>query len=110
MVAIIALILITHNLRLIFTVIIAYLTFNAYEYIFASPTSLFSNSTTPRGREIASNLKGLRDYLKRFPKLEVHAQEEIVTWENYLIYSIIFGLNDKVNTELNKFFIESKEK
>lgn len=48
------------------------------------------------GKVINEKLEGLRKYLIDFSKIEEKTTEQLVLWNEYLIYSVILGINSKV--------------
>lgn len=69
-----------------------------------SITYLVMNSVEPyirskKAREINEKLEGLKNYLKDYSSMAHKSQEELVMWENYLIYSVIFNQNEKIIKE-----------
>lgn len=52
------------------------------------------------GRELHSKLDGLKYYIKDFTKLNVEESQSIMLWDDYLIYSVMFGINKKI---INKY-------
>lgn len=55
---------------------------------------------TKKGQEMANKLKGLNNFLNDFGNMEEKDIRELILWEDYLIYSIIFEINDNVVQEL----------
>lgn len=53
-----------------------------------------SYSRTEKGEEINRKIEGLKQYIKDYSFLKEKEQNELVLWEEYLIYSVIFGLNN----------------
>ena len=53
-----------------------------------------------QGKEINERLEGLKKYLKDFSTLNEKTKEHLVLWEEFLIYSVIFGANDKIVDEV----------
>ena len=49
---------------------------------------------TQKGEDINEKLEGLKEYLKDYGDMKNKEAEMINLWEDYLIYSIIFGEND----------------
>ena len=67
--------------------------------------SLIMNKKNPyvRGKEgnaINEKLEGLKNYIKDYSNLEEKNKEDITLWEDYLIYSIIFGINTQIVEEV----------
>lgn len=48
------------------------------------------------GREIHSKLEGLKYYIKDFTKLGTEESQNVMIWDDYLIYSVMFGINKKI--------------
>ena len=55
-----------------------------------------------KARNINKKLEGLRKYVKDFSQLSKSQYNEIVLWEDYLIYSVILGQNSKIVKEIMK--------
>ena len=55
-----------------------------------------------QARNINKKLEGLRNYMKDFSQLSESQYNEIVLWEDYLIYSVILGQNSKIVKEIMK--------
>lgn len=55
-----------------------------------------------QSRNINKKLEGLRKYVKDFSQLSESQYNEIVLWEDYLIYSVILGQNSKIVKEIMK--------
>jgi len=53
-----------------------------------------------QARNINEKLEGLRNYMKDFSQLSESQYNEIVLWEDYLIYSVILGQNSKIVKEI----------
>ncbi len=45
-----------------------------------------------------------KNYLKDFGNFEEKSHQELILWEDYLIYSVIFNLNTKIIKEYEQFF------
>lgn len=59
---------------------------------------------TEKGEEINIKLEGLKNYIKEYSNLKDRKSSDILLWEEYLIYSVIFGMNDNIVIEMNKLF------
>lgn len=57
---------------------------------------------TAKGEEINEKIEGLKNYIAQYSFLETKQKEELVLWEDYLIYSVIFKQNIKVINEMLK--------
>ena len=55
-----------------------------------------------KARNINKKLEGLRKYVKDFSQLSESQYNEIILWEDYLIYSVILGQNSKIVKEIIK--------
>ena len=49
---------------------------------------------TEKGEEINKNIEGLKQYIKDYSLLKDKDKETLTVWEEYLIYSVIFDIND----------------
>ena len=58
---------------------------------------------TEQGEELNRKLEGLKKYMKDFSSFEDKEKNELLIWDEYLIYSIIFNMNDKIVEEMSKF-------
>ena len=73
-----------------FYTIFIYLAFSSYDpYV-----------RTFEGKKLNTRLEGLRKYINDYSKLEEKNKESIVIWEEYLIYSVILGINNKAAEEI----------
>ena len=52
------------------------------------------------GKMINYKLEGLRKYLIDFSKIEEKTKEQLILWEEYLIYSVILGINTQIIDEV----------
>lgn len=52
------------------------------------------------GKIINTKLEGLRKFLIDFSKIEDKTKEQLILWEDYLIYSVILGINTKLVDEV----------
>lgn len=64
-------------------------------------TSQYKRSS--RGIELNNKIDGLKKYLSDFSMLSERESKDIVLWEEYLIYSVLFGQNKKIVEEYNKY-------
>lgn len=60
-----------------------------------------SYERTEIGEEINKKIEGLKNYMKDFSILNEREQQELMIWEEYLIYSVLFEQNQKVLDELS---------
>ena len=54
--------------------------------------------------EEAKKLKGLKNFLKDFSKIEDREANLVVIWEEYLMYAMIFGIAKKVMKEFKDLY------
>lgn len=52
------------------------------------------------GKQINKNLEGLRKYLIDYSEIKEKTKEEVILWEEYLVYSVMLGINKKVIEEV----------
>ena len=57
---------------------------------------------TTLGNEINNKLQGLNNFIKDFSNLDERDKKELVLWEDYLIYSVLFKNNKKIYREYRK--------
>ena len=63
---------------------------------------------TQKGIELNEKMEGLKNYIKDFSLLSERESKEIELWEDYLIYSVMFGQNKKIIKEYEEY-IEIKK-
>lgn len=59
---------------------------------------------TEKGKEINSQLDGLKLFMDEFSNIDKKESKHLVLWEDYLIYSVMFNINKKIQNEYSKFF------
>lgn len=59
---------------------------------------------TPKGKEINTKLNGLKLYMEHFTDMNNKKAEQLVLWEDYLICSVMFNINHKIQDEYSKYF------
>lgn len=58
-----------------------------------------------QGEELNKRLEGLKNYLKDFSYMDERNAEELIIWEDYLVYSVLFNQNSKIVDEVvDKYF------
>lgn len=57
---------------------------------------------TDRGKAEARAMIGLRKYLKDFTLLGQRSSQEVVMWQEYLVFAALFGIAEKVAEELKE--------
>ena len=56
-----------------------------------------NNIRTSKGEVVNWKLEGLKNFLKDFSLLNEKTKEELIVWQDYLIYSVIFKQNTKIS-------------
>jgi len=69
---------------------------SVYRITYAVANSKEPYVRTKNGEQVNEKLEGLKKYLEDFSSLENKSEEELVLWEDYLIYSVIFNQNEKI--------------
>jgi len=59
---------------------------------------------TQKGYELYTKVVGLKNYIKDYSKLSNSELQEIVIWEDYLIYAIILNNTSKLNKEAMDYY------
>lgn len=72
----------------------------AYVFCYTILIILHPYVRSEEGKTMNIKLKGLRKYLINFSKIEDKTKEQLILWEDYLIYSVILGINTKVIDEV----------
>ncbi len=60
---------------------------------------------THKGEEINLKLEGLKNYIKEYSLLNTREADEIEIWEDYLIYSVMFGQNERILNQYNQLIV-----
>lgn len=55
-----------------------------------------------KAKDINFRIEGLRKYMKDYTLLDQKEYEDMIMWENYLIYSVLLGQNTKIVDEIMK--------
>ncbi|MBP3765815.1 MAG: DUF2207 domain-containing protein [Bacilli bacterium] len=71
-----------------------------YEKYYELNHKLNNYVRTEEGSRINYKLNGLKNYIKDFSNLDEKDKENINLWEDYLIYSIMFNINNNVLNEM----------
>lgn len=58
---------------------------------------------TKEGEELNKKIEGLRNFLSDFGNMDSKDKDELIVWEDYLIYACLFGVNNDVIEKLKKF-------
>jgi len=65
-------------------------TYNNVKYVF---------KRTNKGKEIMKKLLGLKRFMAEFTVMDKKSADEIELWDDYLIYSVLFNINNQVINE-----------
>ena len=57
------------------------------------------------GKQLRKKLLGLKNYITQFSLLQEKDVKDLIVWEDYLIYSIIFDLNDDLISKIQEKYI-----
>jgi uncharacterized membrane protein len=81
----------------------------SFVYLFSYKTTNILNPyvRTKKGNEINEKLEGLKNYIKDFSVLDQKNYEDLVMWEEYLIYSVLFNHNKKIVQEFQNTILNS---
>jgi uncharacterized membrane protein len=63
------------------------------------------STRTSKGDGINHKLEGLKIYLRDFGSLDQKTKSDVVLWNDYLIYSVMFGDNKKILDEYKKYVV-----
>ena len=64
---------------------------------------------TRKGEEINLKLEGLKNYIKEYSLLNTREADEIEIWEDYLIYSVMFGQNEGILNQYNQLIVNIRD-
>lgn len=53
------------------------------------------------GKSLYIKLNGLKNFLTDFSNIKNKSKEDLILWEDYLIYSVLFDLNTKLTDDIN---------
>ena len=68
--------------------------------IFIAFHSKYNLIRTKKGNQILKNAKGLKKFLQDFSNLDNSTWKEVYTRDYYLIYAVVFGINEKIPKEI----------
>lgn len=96
-------------LLIIFGPIIHFFGYPVYIFSKYAPFYIKSNIDpyfrSKKAEEINKKLEGLKNFLKDFSKLDEREAKEIILWDEYLIYSVLFGHNEKIVDEYKDLIV-----
>lgn len=86
---------------ILFALVISF-PFIVFNYISAYKKMDFINPyiRTKKANEINHELEGLKKFIKDFSILNKREKKELPLWREYMIYSIIFGINTDISNEI----------
>lgn len=76
--------------------------FTIIKYIILYGSLKNNYKRTNLGNEINNKLQGLNNFIREFSNLDERNRNELVLWEDYLIYSVLFKNNNKIYKEYKK--------
>ena len=65
----------------------------------------YSWRLTNNGKKILIKLQGLKNYLSEFTNINKRKIEELFIWDDYLIYSVMFGINKDIIKKYSSLII-----
>lgn len=71
--------------------------------------TIFFTKRTQKGNNHYHQWKSFKNFLNDFGIFETKELPEIILWERYLVYAVVFGLAQKVQKVMNTRFSELKE-
>ena len=84
---------------MLFIIFYPFVIFFKYSLLFFL-TKIKHSKRSDLGNEINNRLEGLKNFIRDFTLLDERSKEELVIWEDYLIYSVLFGNNEKIYNEM----------
>jgi len=55
---------------------------------------------TPKGADLREKIFGLKRFIKDFSMLNQKEKEDVMLWDDFLVYSVIFGQNKKIKRDI----------
>ena len=71
-------------------------------FLWALVSDLPKYHYTIQGKTIFTNLIGLKKYIQDYSAMKDRKKEDLILWEEYLIYSVMFGENNKIVEDICK--------
>lgn len=73
-------------------------------FIFMYPMAIKATYIrTNLGMNICKKSIQLKNYIKHFSRLDTRDKEELLIWKEYMIYSVMFGLNKKIAKQMKPY-------
>ncbi len=86
-------------LLLLFVIFYPFVIFFKYSILFFL-VKIKHSKRSDLGNEINYKLEGLKNFIRDFTLLDEKSREELIIWDDYLIYSVLFGNNEKIYDEM----------
>ena len=77
-----------------------YAYFDSYNKRYRFLSRKLSYARSEKGEELNEKIEGLKNFTKDYTLLDERTLEEITLWEDYLVYSVLWGQNEK---EIKKY-------
>lgn len=77
-----------------------------YKYLYKENYIEFKNKSyihTDKGKYINIKMIGLKNFLKDFSNMKDTNKEELMLWEYFLIYSVVFDINKEIINRMKKY-------
>lgn len=75
----------------------------AYGFAYATKKDKMKYIRTQKGKEINKQLDGLKNFMKTFGNMGDKKSNNLILWDDYLIYSVMFNQNKNIINEYSKF-------
>jgi len=59
---------------------------------------------TSKGKDLRAKIFGLKRFIKDFSMLNQREKEDVMLWDDFLVYSVIFGQNKKIKRDILKHY------
>ena len=60
---------------------------------------------TEKGMEVNRQLDGLKLFMEKFSNIDSKEAKHLILWDDYLIYSVMFNINKRIQNEYSRFLI-----
>ena len=84
---------------MLFIIFYPFVIFFKYSLLFFL-TKIKYSKRSDLGNEINYKLEGLKNFIRDFTLLDERSKNELIIWDDYLIYSVLFGNNEKIYNEM----------
>ncbi len=88
-----------------FVVMIYALIYKKAKMVIVKSNKSFQNNyeRTEKGNEIAEKINGLKKYINEFSLLSQREKEEVILWEDFLIYAVTLEENEKIIKDIFRY-------